>query len=371
MGIMADKRDYYEVLGISKGASEDEIKKAYRKLAKQYHPDVNPGDKTAEEKFKEVNEAYGVLSNAEAKAKYDQYGHAAFEAGGGAGGFGGFDFGFDMGDIFSSFFGGGQRGSASTQKGESIALRVRLSFEEAALGCKKKIEFSRKEKCSSCNGSGALKPEDVETCKTCSGTGRVRTVQNTIFGQMQSQTTCSACRGKGKTIKNQCRSCSGTGLKNVSKSFDVNIPAGIDDGERLTIRGQGNVSTAGLAGDLVLVVSVANHEFYERERENLYCEFPISFAEAVLGTTVSVPTLEEKVEIKIPAGTQSGTVFSVRGKGIQRINSRGKGDFFVTVNIDVPKNLTKDQKEALLSFDEKLSGKASAKRQSFFDKFKK
>ncbi len=373
MGNMADKRDYYEVLGVSKGASDDEIKKSYRKLAKKYHPDVNPGNKEAEEKFKEVNEAYGVLSNSESRAKYDQYGHAAFDpASGGAGGFGGFDFGFDMGDIFSSFFGGGGgRSGTQTQRGESIALRLKLSFEEAALGCKKKIEFTRKEKCSSCGGSGAEKSSDVETCKTCGGTGRVRTVQNTIFGQMQSQTTCSACRGKGKTIKNFCKSCSGSGLKNVSKALDVNIPAGIDDGERLTLRAQGHSSPAGNAGDLVLVVNVQKHEFFERDGENLYCEFPISFAEAVFGTTLSVPTLEEKVEIKIPAGTQSGTVFSVRGKGIQRVNSRSKGDFYVTVNIDVPKNLNKEQKEALLAFDEKCTGKPSAKRQSFFDKFKK
>ena len=375
MGIMADKRDYYEVLGVGKTANDDEIKKAYRKLAKKYHPDVNPGNKEAEEKFKEVNEAYGVLSNADSRAKYDQYGHAAFDpASGAGGGFGGFDFGgFDMGDIFSSFFGGGGGGRSGTQsqRGESIALRLRLSFEEAALGCKKKIEFTRKEKCSSCNGTGAENPNDVETCKTCGGTGRVRTVQNTIFGQMQSQTTCSACRGKGKTIKNRCKACSGSGLKNVSKSLDVNIPAGIDEGERLTLRSQGHASATGMAGDLVLVVNVQKHEFFERDGENLYCEFPISFAEAVLGTTLSVPTLEEKVEIKIPAGTQSGTTFSVRGKGIARVNSRTKGDFFVTVNIDVPKNLTKEQKEALLEFDEKCSGKSASKRQSFFDKFKK
>jgi len=375
---MADKRDYYEVLGVSKGASDDEIKKAYRKRAKKYHPDVNPGDKEAEEKFKEVGEAYGVLSNAEAKAKYDQYGHAAFDPASGGGGFGGFDFGgfggFDMGDIFSSFFGGsggGGRGSAQTQRGESIGLRLKLTFEEAALGCKKKIEFSRKERCSTCNGSGAENPSDIETCKTCGGTGRVRTVQNTIFGQMQSQTTCSACRGKGKTIKNICKKCSGSGLKTVSKALDVTIPAGIDDGERLTLRSQGHSAPNGNAGDLVLVVSVSAHKFFQREGENLHCEFPISFAEAVLGTTLSVPTLEDKAEVKIPEGTQSGTVFCVKGKGIQRVNGRTKGDLYVTVNIDVPKSLSKEQKEALLNFDEKCGKKASTKRQSFFDKFKK
>jgi len=374
---MADKRDYYEVLGISKGATEDEIKKAYRKLAKKYHPDVNPGNKEAEEKFKEVNEAYGVLSNADSKAKYDQYGHAAFDSASGAGGFGGFDFGgfggFDMGDIFSNIFGGGggRNGGTQSQRGESIGLRLKLTFEEAALGCKKKIEFTRKEKCSQCNGTGGQNPGDVETCKTCGGTGRVRTIQNTIFGQMQSQTTCSACRGKGKTIKNPCKSCSGTGLKNVSKALDVNIPAGVDDGERLTLRSQGHVSQSGLAGDIVLVITVQPHKFFQRDGEDLYCEFPISFAEAVLGTTITVPTLDDKAEIKIPEGTQSGTEFVSRGKGIQRVNSRTKGDLHVVVNIEVPKNLTKEQKEALLGFDEKLSGKASSKRQGFFDKFKK
>ncbi len=374
---MADKRDYYEVLGVSKGASDDEIKKAYRKLAKKYHPDVNPGDKTAEEKFKEANEAYGVLSNSDSRAKYDQYGHAAFDpASGGAGGFGGFDFGgfggFDMGDIFSNIFGGGGgRSGTQQQRGESIGLKLKLTFEEAALGCKKKIEFSRKEKCSHCNGTGAENPSDVETCRTCGGTGRVRTVQNTIFGQMQSQTTCSACRGKGKTVKNPCRSCSGTGLKNVSKALDVNIPAGVDDGERLTLRSQGHVSTSGLAGDLVLVITVAPHKVFQRDGEDLYCEFPISFAEAVLGTTITVPTLEDKVEIKIPEGTQSGTEFVSRGKGIQRVNSRAKGDLHIVVNIDIPKSLNKEQKEALLNFDEKISGRSASKRQSFFDKFKK
>ncbi len=372
---MADKRDYYEVLGVTKDSSDEEIKKAYRKLAKKYHPDVNPNNKEAEEKFKEVNEAYGVLSNSEARAKYDQYGHAAFDASSGAGGFGGFDFGgfgFDMGDIFSNFFGGGSRGqSQREQSGESIGLRLKLTFEEAALGCKKKIEFTRKEKCPVCNGTGAESASDIETCKTCGGVGRVRTVQNTIFGQMQSQATCSTCRGKGKIIKKSCKNCSGTGLKTVSKALDVTIPAGIDEGERLTLRSQGNVGQDGVAGDLVLIVSVSPHSFFERDGENLHCEFPISFAEAVLGTTISVPTLEDKVDIKIPEGTHSGTVFSARGKGVQRINSRSKGDLYVTVVIDVPKGLSKDQKEALLAFDEKCTGKASTKRQSFFDKFKR
>ncbi len=374
MVIMADKRDYYEVLGVSKEAGDDEIKKAYRKLAKKYHPDVNPGDKEAEEKFKEANEAYGVLSNAETRAKYDQYGHAAFDPASGGGGFGGFDFGnfgFDMGDIFSFFGGGSGRSNAQSQRGESIGLRLKLSFEEAALGCKKKIEFSRKEKCSDCNGSGAENPSDVETCRNCGGTGRVRTIQNTIFGQMQSQTTCPQCRGKGKTIKKACRKCSGTGLKTVSKALEVTIPAGIDEGERLTLRSQGHMSQNGVAGDLVLVVSVAPHKFFERDGDDLHCECSISFAEAVLGTTIEVQTLEEKVDIKVPEGTRSGTTFSVRGKGIKQVNGRSKGDLYVTVEIEVPKGLNKEQKEALLNFDEKCTGNGGQKKSSFFKKFKK
>jgi len=380
---MADKRDFYEVLGVDKSASDADIKKAYRNLAKKYHPDANPGDKVAEEKFKEINEAYTVLSNADTKARYDQYGHAGvdpnFGAGGGfGGGFGGFEgfsgAEFDLGDLFGDLFGGGRRSSRpnAPRKGADIETYITITFEEAAFGCVKDIEFARSESCSSCKGTGANGKDGVETCKTCNGTGQVRTVQRTPFGSMQSQRPCSACKGTGKIIKDPCTSCKGSGVSRVKKKLSVNIPAGIDDGQRVILRGQGNHGTnGGSAGDLYVEVNVKPHKLFVRQGDNIHYDMPISFTEAALGAKLTVPTLEGESEFSIPEGTQSGSVFSLRGKGIPNVNGRGRGDIYVTVVVEVPKSLSSKQKDILKKFDETLGNKNNPKKQGFFSKLKK
>lgn len=377
---MADKKDYYEVLGINKGASADEIKKAYRALAKKYHPDMNPGDKDAEVKFKEVNEAYAVLSDEEKKRIYDQYGHAGLDgsagfggagAGGFSGGFSNFDFG-DIGDIFSSFFGGGASSSSSSRRngpirGEDIAYRITLSFEEAAFGCKKDISYNRIERCSDCGGSGAEKGTSAETCPQCHGTGQIRVTQKTMLGMMQTTRPCDACRGTGKIIKTPCKNCNGKGYVKVTKKLSISIPAGIDDGERVGVTGQGNEGrNGGSAGDLVIVVNVRPHSIFKRDGYNLYCEVPITYAEAALGAELSIPTLEGDVKYTIPEGTQTGTRFTIRGSGIQIPRSQRKGDLIFTVNVEVPKNLNENQKELLRQFAESCGEKNTPKRRSFF-----
>ena len=380
---MAEKRDYYEVLGVDRSASDADIKKAYRNLAKKYHPDANPGDATAEAKFKEINEAYSVLSDSETKARYDQYGHAGtdpnFGAGGFGGGFGGFSGGFggdafDLGDLFGDLFGGGRRSSRpnAPQKGADIETYITLTFEEAAFGCTKEIEFTRVETCSSCKGSGANGANGVETCKTCNGTGTVRTIQRTPFGSMQSQRPCSACKGTGKIIKDPCTECKGSGVNRIKKKLSVNIPAGIDDEQRVILRGQGNHgSNGGPAGDLYVEVRVKPHKLFVREGNDIHFEMPISYAEAVLGAKLTVPTLEGESEFSIPEGTQSGSVFSLRGKGIPQVHGKGRGDIYVTVTVEVPKSLNSKQKELLKHFDEAMGNKNTPKKQSFFSKFKK
>lgn len=380
---MAEKRDYYEVLGVDRSASDADIKKAYRNLAKKYHPDANPGDATAEAKFKEINEAYSVLSDSETKARYDQYGHAGtdpnFGAGGFGGGFGGFGGGFggdafDLGDLFGDLFGGGRRSSRpnAPQKGADIETYITLTFEEAAFGCTKEIEFTRVETCSSCKGSGANGANGVETCKTCNGTGTVRTIQRTPFGSMQSQRPCSACKGTGKIIKDPCTECKGSGVNRIKKKLSVNIPAGIDDEQRVILRGQGNHgSNGGPAGDLYVEVRVKPHKLFVREGNDIHFEMPISYAEAVLGAKLTVPTLEGESEFSIPEGTQSGSVFSLRGKGIPQVHGKGRGDIYVTVTVEVPKSLNSKQKELLKQFDEVMGNKNTPKKQSFFSKFKK
>ncbi len=377
---MADKRDYYEVLGINKGASADEIKKAYRALAKKYHPDMNPGDKDAEVKFKEVNEAYAVLSDEEKKRIYDQYGHAGLDgsagfggagAGGFSGGFSNFDFG-DIGDIFSSFFGGGASSGSSSRRngpirGEDIAYRITLSFEEAAFGCKKDISYNRIERCSDCGGSGAEKGTSAETCPQCHGTGQIRVTQKTVLGMMQTTRPCDACRGTGKIIKTPCKNCNGKGYVKVTKKLSISIPAGIDDGERVGVTGQGNEGrNGGSAGDLVIVVNVRPHSIFKRDGYNLYCEVPITYAEAALGAELSIPTLEGDVKYTIPEGTQTGTRFTIRGSGIQIPRSQRKGDLIFTVNVEVPKNLNENQKDLLRQFAESCGEKNTPKRRSFF-----
>ncbi len=373
---MADKRDYYEILGVEKGASDDELKRAYRKLAKQYHPDMNPGNAEAEVKFKEVNEAYEVLSDPEKRQKYDRFGHSAFDPsmGGGAGfgGFGGGFGGFDFGDIFSSIFGGGssQRSRSNAVDGEDISVRVTISFEEAVFGCKKEISFARIEACSECGSTGAAKGTKPETCATCKGTGSVKVQQNMGFGFMETQRACSNCRGTGKIVKTPCKNCNGKGYIRINKKMEVSIPAGIDSEQRIILRGQGSAGRNGGAnGDLLIQVRVLPHNIFERDGDNLYCEIPISFAEAALGAEIDVPIIGGKTEkFNIPEGTQSDTSFTLRGKGVQNVNSKRKGDLIFTVNVETPKNLTSEQKKLLSAFAASLGENNTKNKQGFFKK---
>ena len=375
---MADKRDYYEVLGVDKGASDDEIKKSYRKLAKKYHPDMNPGDKKAEESFKEVNEAYAVLSDPDKKSKYDQFGHAAFDPSMGGSGFGGGDFsGFDFGDIFSSMFGGGFGGGGSSRRngpvrGDDLQYRLTLTFEEAAFGCKKDITYARVEKCSDCGGNGAAKGTSPETCPTCGGRGQVNTAQRTPFGVFQTTQTCDNCRGTGKIVKSPCKNCNGKGYVRLQKNITVTIPAGIDNGETLRVGGKGNDGrNGGGTGDLYVSISVRPHQLFERDGTNLYCEIPITFVEATLGAEIEVPTLTGSVKYKIPEGTQTGTRFTVRGEGVVSPRNGRKGDLIFEVGVEVPKNLNDKQKDILRSFADECGQKNYQKKQSFFKKNKK
>ena len=372
---MADKRDYYEVLGLSKGASEDEIKKAYRKLAKQYHPDMNPGDKVAEGKFKEVNEAYDVLSDPDKKGKYDQYGHAAFDPasgfGGGAGGFGGFD-GFDISDIFSSFFGGGgsSRRPNGPVRGDDVRLRVTLSFEEAVFGCKKEVQYQRIQKCPDCNGSGAAKGTSAKQCPDCGGRGQVNVQQRTPFGVMQTSKTCDRCRGTGKIIETPCKNCRGGGYVRASKKLEVSIPAGIDDGQGIALRGEGSDGrNGGPAGDLTISVNVRPHAFFERDGYDIYCDVPVTFADAALGADLQVPTIDGNETLHIPEGTQTGTTFTLKNKGVQVVNSKSRGNMYITVVVEVPKGLNGKQKDLLRQFNESCTGNNHSKRDKFMKKF--
>lgn len=380
---MADKRDYYEVLGVDKNASEDEIKKAYRKKAKQYHPDLNPGDKEAENKFKEVNEAYEVLSDSQKKARYDQFGHAGVDpnygaGGGGYGQAGGFD--FDLGDIFGSFFGGGFGGGRQSnpngpRRGEDIQTKVTISFEEAAKGCKRTVEVNRVDTCPDCHGSGAKAGTSAKTCPECSGRGYVNVQQRTPFGVISTQKSCQRCQGKGKVIDDPCQKCRGTGRVSSRASVDVNIPAGIDDRQIFNISGAGNSGiNGGPSGDLKVAVYVRPHAYFERDGYNVWLEQHISFTQAALGDNLRIPTLDGDVKFDLPAGTQSGTVFSLKGKGIQVLNGRGRGDQLVRIIVDVPKNLTQRQKELLVELEKELGVKRGAPvgsgKEGFFDKFK-
>ena len=372
-----NKRDYYEVLGVGKSATEDEIKKAYRTLAKKYHPDMNPGDKDAEIKFKEVNEAYAILSDSEKKSKYDRFGHDAFDptsGGGGYGGFGGFSGAdFDFGDIFSSFFGGGSTSSSRAnipREGDDIASRIAVSFEEAAFGCKKEVNFARIENCPDCKGSGAESQSDIEKCPECNGLGRVSVRQQTMLGYMQTQRTCQRCSGRGKIIKNPCKNCNGKGRVRINKKLEVNIPSGIDDRQNIILRGQGSAGlNGGPNGDLIIEVRVKEDKIFERDGNNIYCEVPVTFAEATLGAEIDVPVLGGGTEkYKIPEGTQSGTTFTLRNKGIPDINTKRKGDLIIKVAVETPKNLNSKQKELLLAFAESLGENNGSKKQSFFKK---
>ena len=362
---MADKRDYYEVLGLQKGASEDEIKKAYRRLAKENHPDMNPGDKGAEARFKEIGEAYEVLSDPEKRSRYDQFGFAGvdpnFAAGQGAGGFGGGFSGFgdfDIGDIFDSFFGGGAtrsgaRSSNAARRGENIRIQAELAFEEAAFGCTKELPVSRIENCPECGGTGCEKGTTPEVCKRCSGTGTVRSQVRTAFGVMSSSSPCPDCGGSGKIIHSPCRKCRGKGAVRKNTTAKVEFPAGIDDGQTLSVHGLGHRGlNGGPAGDLLVTVSVLPHSQFERDGFDVYYDMPITITQAALGDSVEVPTLDGKVKYTIPDGTQTGTVFRLRGKGIPRLNSSGRGDQFVKVTVQTPMNLTGEQKELLRKLGE-------------------
>lgn len=378
---MADKRDYYDVLGLQKGCSEDEIKKAYRKLARQYHPDLNPGDAQAEAKFKEVGEAYEVLSDQQKRARYDQFGHAGVDPSYGAGGGGGYSYsGFDdidLGDLFGSFFGGGFSGRNRTnpnapQKGRNININVTISFMEAAHGVKKEVSYPSMDRCTSCGGSGAAAGSSAETCPECHGTGRVNIAQRTPFGMVQTQRACSKCGGKGKVIKTPCASCSGSGRVHTNHKLEINIPAGIDDGQTISVSGKGDSGiNGGPYGDLLVTVSVRPDTLFERDGYDVWCEVPITFAQAVFGDEITVPTIDGKVKYTIPAGTQTGTKFRLKGKGITALNSRMRGDQYVIVNVEVPKNLSSKQKEALKNFDKLCADdKNYEKRKNFFNKLK-
>ena len=359
---MADKRDFYEVLGVDRNATDDEIKKAYRKKAKQYHPDLNPGDKEAEAKFKEANEAYEVLSDKDKRGRYDQFGHAGvdpnFGAGGGAGGWGtgadGMD--FDLGDIFGSFFGGGFGGASranpnAPRRGEDTQSTITISFEEAAKGCKKKIKVQRIETCPDCGGSGAKPGSTPKTCPDCNGRGQVNVTQRTPFGTIQSVKTCPKCGGKGKIVDDPCNKCRGGGRVRKNRELEINIPAGIDDRQVISVRGEGNRGVnGGPAGDLHVTVFVRPHPDFERDGYNIWYDCHVNFVQATLGDTIMVPTLDGKVKFDLAAGTQPGAVVSLKGRGIQYLNSRGKGDQYVRIVVEVPKNLTFQQREALKHF---------------------
>ena len=381
---MADKRDYYEVLGVDKNADDATIKKAYRQQAKKYHPDLNPGDKEAETKFKEVNEAYEVLSDSDKKSRYDQFGHAGvdpnFGAGGGGfggGGFGGFsDFG-DLGDIFGSFFGGGFGGGTrrsnpnAPRRGNDATASVILSFEEAAKGCEKEVEFSHVETCSECGGSGAAKGTSAKTCSRCNGSGHIMATQRTAFGVMQTQQVCPECNGKGKKIETPCNKCKGNGRVRVRKKHTVNIPAGIDDEQMLNVRGQGDAGVnGGPSGDLRINVNVRPHPIFERRGFDVHCEIPVTFVQATLGDEITVPTLDGKVKFKIHEGTQPGDEFKLAGKGIKRLGGTGRGNQYVKIVVEIPKNLSTEQKSALKKFDEIKKSGNYKKRDTFFDKIK-
>lgn len=359
------KRDYYEILEIQKGASADEIKKAYRKLAKKYHPDVNKDD-NAEAKFKEINEAYEVLSDSQKKATYDQFGHAGMD--GAQGGFGGQDFsgfgGFE--DIFGSFFGGGRtRANTGPMQGNDRYMRMRIGFMEAIFGKTEEVSLEVDEQCSECLGSGAKSKEDLHTCSTCHGTGRILTQQRTVFGTVQSESVCPSCHGSGKTIKNKCSRCHGSGYEHKRVKLDIKVPAGIQSGQQIRVSGKGEKGLrGGPNGDLYIEVFVENHPHFKRTGNDIHIEIPISSVDATLGVDVDVPTVHGDVSLKIPSGTQSGTKFRLKGKGVQPIHGT-IGDQYVEVSVEIPKKLSKQEKELY----EKL--RATDKYESPFEKFKK
>ena len=388
------KRDYYEVLGVSKSATDDELKKAYRKLAKKYHPDTNPGDTEAEAKFKEASEAYAVLSDADKRRQYDQFGHAAFEQGGGGpGGFGGFDFGGDMGDIFGDifgdFFGGGRSRSQSyngPMQGANVRINVRISFMESIFGVDKKFEMNIKDECPHCFGSGAKPGTKPETCTKCGGKGQVVYTQQSLFGMVRNVQPCPDGHGSGKIIREKCPDCSGTGFVKNKKTIEVSIPAGIDNGQSVRIRGKGEPGTnGGSRGDLLVNVTVDRHPIFRRQEYDIYSTMSISFAQAALGGNITIKTVDGDVTEYIKPGTQTDTRIRLRGKGVPTIRNKNiRGDHYVTLVVQVPERMTEEQKELLRKFDEAMNGgsvkadqtsgttqnEEPKKKKKFFDKVK-
>ncbi|MBQ5758662.1 MAG: molecular chaperone DnaJ [Schwartzia sp.] len=377
---MSEKRDYYEVLGVEKGATEAEIKKAHKKLARKYHPDLNPDDpKGAEAKMKEINEAKDVLLDPNKRAQYDQFGHAAFEngmGGGGGAGFGGFSSGGfgDMGDIFDMFFNGGRGGSRrqGPQRGDDLRFDLEISFEEAAFGVEKEISIPRTENCKKCGGTGAAPGTSPETCPDCHGQGQQQIVQNTPFGRMVNSRTCGRCSGSGKIVKTPCPDCHGSGHQRVTRKIKVKIPAGVDDGARIRVSGEGGAGTRGGGyGDLYVYTFVKPHKLFKRDGDDVFCEVPVTFVQATLGDKVAVPTLDGKVELTVPAGTQSGTILRMKGKGVTHLRGGGRGDQHVRIKVLTPQNLNTRQKELLKEFAEISGDKVNPEQKSFMDQLKK
>ncbi len=376
---MADKRDYYEVLGLKKGASDNDIKRAFRKMAMKYHPDKNPGDKEAEEKFKEINEAYAVLSDPEKKEKYDRFGHAGVDpnagfggGSGGFGGFGGFEDIFDMfGGAFSGFGGGRSRRNNGPRKGSDLQKAVTITFEEAAFGTKKEVRLNKYVKCKTCGGTGAAPGTSKKTCPKCGGTGEVRTAQRTPLGTFQSVSPCPDCGGTGEINETPCKDCGGSGKVRDNVTISINIPAGVDNDSVIPIKGQGEPGiNGGPDGDLYIVINVEPHKMFERRGQDLWLEIPITFDQAALGDEIVVPTLEGKVSYKVPSGTQPGTVFRLKGKGIKSVRGSRKGDLYVKVNLEVPTKLTSKQKKAISAMAEKVTDDCYQKKSSFLDSLK-
>ncbi|MFC5405140.1 molecular chaperone DnaJ [Cohnella soli] len=368
---MADKRDYYEVLELQKNASADDIKKAYRKLARQYHPDVNKAA-DAEVKFKEVKEAYDVLSDDQQRARYDQFGHQDPNAG--FGGAGGADFGGGFGDIFDMFFGGGggRRDPNAPQRGNDLQYTMTIEFKEAVFGKETDITIPRTETCDTCHGNGAKPGTKPDTCSTCRGTGQQEVAQNTPFGRIVNRRACSTCGGKGKIIKERCGTCAGSGQVKKQRKIHVKIPAGVDDGAQLRVSGEGEGGVrGGPSGDLYIVLRVKSHDFFDREGDNILCEIPLTFTQAALGDEIEIPTLTEKVKLKIPAGTQTGKYFSLKGKGVPRLRGYGQGDQLVKVTVVTPTHLSDDQRELLREFAAKSGESTHEQSQSIFERMKR
>lgn len=369
------KRDYYEVLGVNKEASADDIKKSFRKLAHQYHPDVNKAP-DAEEKFKEAKEAYDVLTDDQKRASYDRFGHADPSQGmGGAGGFGGADFGGGFGDIFDMFFGGGggqRRNPNAPQRGNDLQYTMTIEFKEAVFGKETDITIPRTETCANCHGSGAKPGTKPETCTVCHGSGQQEVIQNTAFGRIVNRRVCSACNGQGQIIKDKCGECHGNGKVKAQRKIHIKIPAGVDEGAQLRVSGEGEAGTkGGPPGDLYIVIRVKPHDFFEREGDDIYCEVPLTFAQAALGDEIEIPTLTERVKLKIPAGTQTETYFRLKGKGVPRMRGYGQGDQHVKVVVVTPTTLSEEQKDLLRQFS-KLSGENTHEQsESLFDRMKK